>query len=187
MSFDQKSRSYFHSPLLTALVSIGSVTYAGCAGQVDTSSTQSQSESISADAGAGGAALAGCLTTYVGCVRAGDDVRVCRENLRACLPPPPHPGGPMGHGDCDGDGGPPRPPPPLDGDGGPPPPPDGDAGPPPPPDGPRACLDAADTCAHGSDAIDVCVTATVACFPPPPDHRPGDHGPGPGPGAPPPR
>jgi hypothetical protein len=173
MPFDQTNRHALHSSIVATLLGLAVVTFAGCAGQTDSSASQSQSESISA--GDGGAAVASsCLTTYVDCVRADNgDPRACRDALRACMPPPPHPGGPD---HCDDDGGmqrpplpPPPPPPPRDGDAAPPPPP------PPPPDGPRKCLDALDACAVGMDPVATCVDDALACFaaaPPPPPPPP---------------
>jgi hypothetical protein len=194
-------RSLLAGSVLTfAAVGVGCSAQAGAA--TPTTGATSALSGSGGDGGVP-ASLEPCLTTFVECVRAGTDDKTCHEDLHECLRPPPPPGAGGGHGDGDGDGphdcdrdggpmGPPPgdpgrpPPPPRDGDGGAPPgPPPGDHGhdgpPPPPPDadggapgGPRACVDALETCAKGTDAADACVSAAVACFEalPPPPHAP---------------
>lgn len=118
---------------------------------------------------ADGAELAPCLTSYAECVRAGSETATCHDTLRACARPPGRDGaeGPRpplegregGERDCDGDGGRPerpegdgdRPRPPL-------PPPEGEVG------GPRACFEALDACARGTDEVASCVSGAVACL-----------------------
>lgn len=171
----------------------------GCGGAVDGASSDTASNALSSTESSSSstptppdaANVEACLTDYANCVRGGSADETCHEGLRGCLPrpprgdgagpgaPPPPPGAPKGDGDCDH-------PPPPDGDA--PRPPEGDADRPPPP---PPCIGDLDACARGSEAIDTCVDAAVACFgelPPPPNAPPpGAPAPGaPAPGAPPP-
>lgn len=199
MNFDVPRRFRLGSAVPAAIAA--AFTALACGGS--TASTDSQAQSaLSADTSQSSddaAKLTGCLTSYVECVRGGSDGKTCHEAFHACAGPGKgrHHGkrgdgdGDGDRGGCDGDadGGRPAPPPPPSGSAAPPPPPpDGDARPdddgdrPPPPEGaadgkggPRACFDALDTCAKGTDAVETCVSAAVACFQALPKPPHGDH------------
>lgn len=178
--FERFATTLTKTPFTLAVCALASA-WGGCATPSDDSSADTQSaltagaNATSSDSAARSEKATACLTTYVECLRSGSDAATCKEALHECMRPPPPPDG---GAPCDQGEGPSR----GHGDGPPPPPPgdpsaDGSAPPPPPfgpaphdgadggPEGgPRACIDALDQCASGSDAVDVCVSAAVSCF-----------------------
>ncbi len=151
-----------------------------CGSAGTTSSTGETASAISAAAGDATTATttdaSTCIATYVTCVR--DGGTKCKDDLHACIHPKSDDGG-QGcdgdhHGKPEGDGGPGGPEHgPADGEGhGPPGGGHGER-----PDGAarKACTDALDTCAAGTDTPEACAAAAKTCLdalpkPPHPSH-----------------